>query len=48
MFFRIVSIVMKVAPVGAFGAMAYTVGTFGVQTLLPLARLMADVYLTMA
>ena len=48
MFFRITAIVMKVAPIGAFGAMAYTVGTFGVRTLLPLARLMGDVYLTMA
>jgi aerobic C4-dicarboxylate transport protein len=47
-FFRIVAIIMKVAPIGAFGAMAYTVGTFGIQTLMPLARLMADVYLTMA
>jgi aerobic C4-dicarboxylate transport protein len=47
-FFRIVAIVMKVAPIGAFGAMAYTVGTFGLQTLLPLGRLMLDVYLTMA
>ena len=47
-FFRVVAIVMKVAPIGAFGAMAYTVGTFGLQTLLPLARLMAGVYLTMA
>jgi aerobic C4-dicarboxylate transport protein len=47
-FFRIVSIVMKVAPIGAFGAMAYTIGTFGLKTLLPLGRLMLDVYLTMA
>jgi aerobic C4-dicarboxylate transport protein len=47
-FFRIVAIVMKVAPIGAFGAMAYTVGTFGLKTLLPLGRLMLDVYLTMA
>jgi aerobic C4-dicarboxylate transport protein len=46
--FRIVEIVMKVAPIGAFGAMAYTVGTFGVKSLLPLGRLMFDVYLTMA
>jgi aerobic C4-dicarboxylate transport protein len=46
-FFRIVAIVMKVAPIGAFGAMAYTVGTFGVRSLLPLGRLMLDVYLTM-
>ncbi len=47
-FFRIVAIVMMVAPIGAFGAMAYTVGTFGVKSLLPLGRLMLDVYLTMA
>ena len=47
-FFRIVAIVMKVAPIGAFGAMAFTVGNFGVKTLWPLARLMGDVYLTMA
>lgn len=47
-FFKIVAIVMKVAPIGAFGAMAYTIGTFGVQSLLPLGRLMLDVYVTMA
>jgi len=47
-FFKIVAIVMKVAPLGAFGAMAYTVGTFGLKTLLPLGRLMLDVYATMA
>jgi aerobic C4-dicarboxylate transport protein len=46
--FRIVAMVMKVAPIGAFGAMAYTVGTFGARSLLPLARLMLDVYVTMA
>lgn len=47
-FFKIVSMVMVLAPVGAFGAMAYTVGTFGLKTLVPLARLMLDVYATMA
>lgn len=47
-FFKVVAIVMKVAPLGAFGAMAYTVGSFGLSALLPLARLMLDVYLTMA
>ena len=47
-FFRLVAMVMAVAPLGAFGAMAYTVGAFGLRTLLPLGRLMADVYLTMA
>jgi aerobic C4-dicarboxylate transport protein len=46
-FFRIVAIVMKVAPIGAFGAMAFTIGAFGVKSLLPLGRLMLDVYLTM-
>jgi CRP-like cAMP-binding protein len=39
---------MVVAPIGAFGAMAYTIGNFGLRTLLPLGRLMLDVYLTMA
>ena len=47
-FFTIVSMVMVLAPIGAFGAMAYTVGAFGLKTLVPLARLMLDVYLTMA
>jgi aerobic C4-dicarboxylate transport protein len=46
-FFRITAIIMIVAPIGAFGAMAYTVGNFGVRTLLPLGRLMLDVYITM-
>lgn len=47
-FFRIVGIVMLVAPIGAFGAMAYTIGTFGAAALLPLGRLMLGVYVTMA
>jgi aerobic C4-dicarboxylate transport protein len=47
-FFRIVAIIMTVAPIGAFGAMAYTIGTFGLAALLPLGRLMLDVYVTMA
>lgn len=46
--FRMVAMIMKVAPLGAFGAMAFTVGTFGLKTLLPLGRLMLDVYVTMA
>jgi aerobic C4-dicarboxylate transport protein len=46
-FFRIVAIVMKVAPLGAFGAMAYTVGAFGLATLIPLGKLMLSVYTTM-
>jgi aerobic C4-dicarboxylate transport protein len=47
-FFRLTGMIMRVAPLGAFGAMAYTIGAFGLQALLPLGRLMADVYLTMA
>jgi len=46
-FFKLVAIIMHVAPLGAFGAMAFTVGSFGLKTLLPLGRLMLDVYLTM-
>ncbi len=40
--------VMYLAPVGAFGGMAFTIGKFGLKTLLPLAKLMGCVYLTMA
>jgi aerobic C4-dicarboxylate transport protein len=47
-FFRIVGIVMIVAPIGAFGAMAYTIGAFGLAALVPLGRLMLGVYTTMA
>ena len=38
---------MKVAPIGAFGGMAFTVGKYGIATLQPLAKLMGSVYLTM-
>ena len=44
--FGIVGIVMKVAPIGAFGAMAFTIGKFGLASLLPLAKLMGSFYLT--
>src|ERR1022692_4071364 len=44
--FRVVSILMKFAPIGAFGAMAYTVGKFGLASLGPLAKLMATFWLT--
>ena len=40
--------VMLLAPIGAFGGMAYTIGKFGLGTLLPLAKLMGTVYTTMA
>lgn len=39
--------VMYLAPIGAFGGMAFTIGKFGLHTLLPLAKLMGTVYLTM-
>lgn len=44
--FGIVETVMKLAPVGAFGAMAFTIGKYGVVSLLPLAKLMGSFYLT--
>ena len=46
--FILLKYVMYLAPVGAFGGMAYTIGKFGLKTLLPLAKLMGCVYLTMA
>ena len=45
-FFRIVGYVMRLAPLGALGAMAFTVGRFGLESLLGLAGLMARFYLT--
>ena len=44
--FRLVAIVMRAAPIGAFGAMAFTVGKFGVAVLAKLALLVATFYLT--
>lgn len=44
--FAVVSLVMRVAPLGAFGAMAFTIGKFGLGTLGNLAGLMATFYLT--
>ncbi len=46
--FGIIAIIMKAAPIGAFGAMAFTIGKYGIQTLLPLGKLMLCVYLTSA
>jgi aerobic C4-dicarboxylate transport protein len=45
-FFRIVGIIMKFAPVGAFGAMAFTIGKYGVSTLLSLGNFMMSFYAT--
>ena len=47
-FFGVLNIVIKAAPIGAFGAMAYTVGSFGLGSLGSLAKLMAGFYLTAA
>lgn len=47
-FFGVIAVIMRAAPVGAFGAMAFTVGKYGVKTLLPLGKLMLCVYLTSA
>lgn len=47
-FFNILSLVMRLAPLGAFGGIAYTVSTHGIKTLKPLAMLMGSVYVTMA
>ncbi len=44
--FGIVSLIMRVAPIGAFGAMAFTIGQYGIGTLLSLGKLMAGFYLT--
>jgi len=44
--FRVTNILMKFAPIGAFGAMAYTVGKFGLASLGPLAKLIGTFWLT--
>ncbi|CAA7625137.1 C4-dicarboxylic acid, orotate and citrate transporter [Candidatus Terasakiella magnetica] len=45
-FFAMMNTIMKVAPLGAGGAMAFTIGKFGVGALMPLAALMGSFYLT--
>lgn len=46
-FFKIVNMVMKISPIAAFAAMAYTIGNFGLGSLVSLGKLMGSVYLTM-
>lgn len=46
--FKALHLVMIFAPIGAFGGMAFTIGKYGIDTLLPLAKLMGTVYATMA
>jgi len=45
--FKALKFVMYLAPIGAFGGMAYTIGKFGLHTLVPLGKLMLTVYVTM-
>ena len=44
--FVIVGLVMRLAPIGAFGAMSFTIGKYGIASLAPLAKLMGSFYLT--
>ena len=46
--FGMVGIIMKAAPIGAFGAMAFTIGKYGIASLLPLGKLIGSFYLTAA
>lgn len=45
--FKGLHIVMLFAPIGAFGGMAFTIGKYGIATLMPLGKLMLTVYVTM-
>ncbi len=47
-FFRMIGMVMKLAPIGAGGAMAFTIGKYGVDSLGPLLKMMACFYLACA
>ncbi|HXA52465.1 MAG TPA: dicarboxylate/amino acid:cation symporter [Candidatus Acidoferrum sp.] len=44
--FAVIRLIMYAAPIGAFGAMAFTVGAYGIHSLLSLGKLMATFYLT--
>src|SRR4029077_5355263 len=46
MFFGIIRMIVRVAPIGAFGAMAFTIGAYGLGSLVNLAALVATFYLT--
>ncbi len=45
-FYKVIAIIMEVAPFGAFGAMAFTIGQYGVVTLFALGKLLLCIYLT--
>lgn len=44
--FNMMKFIMKLAPLGAFGGMAFTIGNYGLDTLLPMGKIMLAVYLT--
>ena len=44
--FVMINMIMRLAPIGAFGAMAFTIGKYGADTLLSLGKLMLSVYVT--
>src|SRR3954452_6214272 len=46
--FDVVALIMRLAPIGAFGAMAFTIGRYGLGSLLALGKLMLGVYVTCA
>jgi aerobic C4-dicarboxylate transport protein len=46
-FFNMLKFIMRLAPLGAFGGMVYTIGNFGLASIKPLVQLMGCVYLTM-
>lgn len=46
--FKLLHWVMIAAPIGAFGGMAFTIGKYGIHSMIPLAKLMVTVYSTMA
>jgi aerobic C4-dicarboxylate transport protein len=46
-FFGIVHIIMKVAAIGAFGSIAFTIGTFGIEAVIPLLKLIGSFYVTL-
>jgi aerobic C4-dicarboxylate transport protein len=44
--FKVIGFIMKVAPIGAFGAMAFTIGQYGIASLIPLSKLLLCFYIT--
>lgn len=44
--FAVIKIIMRVAPLGALGAMSFTIGKYGLSSLVPLGKLMGSFYLT--